>query len=247
MLLDAYTTDVTQATEESVGRVIRVLSAFPCQQNKGNSEQEDDDPPIEQHSKVATAAVKWLKKVFGLSYAPKIYGNVACYMTRCLGWMGLGLAMPYYARSYDLQEFADAVAAAVKEAHPGEEDLFIARAVLHTAATVPSPPPPGCPAMSSFDRARAVLGHYPLATGQPEPSTPLVHFLHLYLQALEKRSSPLVDLLLEKYKITLDRDPSLLELIDRSRSMYAPAPVAPMSGIFGDMFRSMMMPGIGGS
>lgn len=58
MLLDAYTNDATPATEESVQRVLRVLSAFPAEQK----ESEVEEPPIESCSKVATAAVKWLKK-----------------------------------------------------------------------------------------------------------------------------------------------------------------------------------------
>lgn len=245
MLLDAYTTDSTPATEESVDRVLHVLSAFPSEQRKENNEEEEEEPPIEQCSKVASATVKWLKKVSGLAYAPQIYGNVASYITRCLGWMGLGLAMPHYARSNDYQSFSSAVAAAVGDGLPGEEDLFIARAALHIASTLPSPCFPGTPAISSLTRARDFLSTYPTVAGHAVPSTPLIHFLDLYLEALEKKSSPLVDVLLNKYKISLDRDPSLWDLIERSRGMYAPAPVAPMPGMFGDLFRSMMMPGVG--
>lgn len=159
--------------------------------------------------------------------------------------MGLGLAMPHYARSNNFSSFASAVEAAVKEANPGEEDLFIARAVLQIASTVPSSPPHGTPAVTSLVRARDFLSTYPTAAEHAVPSTPLTHFLDLYLEALEKKSSPLVDILLEKYKVTLERDPSLWELIEKSRNMYAPAPVAPMPGLFGDLFRSMMMPGLG--
>lgn len=245
MLLDAYTTDSAPATDESVDRVLRVLRAFPSEQINEKDEEEEEEPPIDQCSKVASATVKWLKKVSGLAYAPQIYGSVASYITRCLGWMGLGLAMPHYARSNDCQSFASAVAAAAGQGYPGEEDLFIARATLHTASTPPSPSFPGTPAINSLKRARDFLSTYPIAAGHAVPSTPLVHFLDLYLEALEKQSSPLVDVLLEKYKLTLDRDPSLWDLIEKSRSMYAPAPRAPMPGMFGDLFRSMMMPGLG--
>jgi golgi to ER traffic protein 4 len=242
MLLDAYTTDSTPASDESVDRVLRVLSAFPVE-SKNEIEEEEEEPPIDQCSKVASAAVKWLKKVAGLAYAPQIYGNVASYITKCLGWMGLGIAMPHYARSNDFSSFASAVAAAADEGQPGEEDLFIARAVLSTASTVPSPTLPGTPAVTSLKRAREFLSIYPTAAGHAVPSTPLTHFLDLYLEALEKKSSPLVDILVDKYKITLERDPSLWDLIEKSRSIFAPAPVAPMPGLFGDLFRSMMMPG----
>lgn len=243
MLLDAYTTDSTTATEELVGRVLRVLSAFPSEQTKENDKKEEEEPPIDQCLKVASAANKWLKKVSGLAYAPQINENLASYITKCLGWMGLGLAMPHYARSNDFFSFASAVAAAVREGHPGEEDLFIARAALHIASALPYPSFPGTPATTSLERAREFLSTYPTAAGHAVPSTPLIHFLDLYLEALEKKSSPLVDVLLNKYKITLDRDPSLWDLIGRSRGIYAP--VVQMQGMFGDLFRSMMMPGVG--
>jgi hypothetical protein len=245
MLLDAYTTDSTPATDASVGCVLRVLSSFPSEATKETDNEDEEEPPIEQCSKVASAAVKWLKKVSGLSHAPEIYGIVASYITECLGWMGLGLAMPHYARSNNFFPFGDAVAAAVSHSHPGEEDLFIARAVLTIVATIPSPSEPGTPAMNSIQRAGHFLPAYQASGQRPLPSTPLLRFLDLYLEALEKRSSPLVDVLLEKYEITLNRDPSLLELIEKSRAMYAPAPVPQMPGMFGELFRSMMMPGRG--
>ena len=159
--------------------------------------------------------------------------------------MGLGLAMPQYARSNDFSSFAAAVAAAVKEAHPSEEDLFITQAALEIVAAGPFTSTNAASSNNSIQRAREFLSAYPTAAGHAVPSTPLTHFLNLYLEALEKISSPLVDILLEKYTVTLERDRSFLELIEKSRSKYAPAPQAQMPGLFGNLFRSMMMPGQG--
>lgn len=57
MLVDAYTTDAVPGSEEAVGRVLNIMDAFP-----NEARLEDEDPPIERCTKVASAAVKWLKK-----------------------------------------------------------------------------------------------------------------------------------------------------------------------------------------
>ena len=173
----------------------------------------------------------------GLQKAPAIFAALADYITRSLAPHGLGVAMPHYARSDDLGAFARAVATSAAAAPSTEEDLFIARAALTVAAT----PPVYRGAATSLARAREVLAAYPGAAGHAVPDTPLTHFLSLFLDALERRAPALVDLLLEKYKASLQMDPSLGELVDRAREAWAPRPVAP-SGLFGDLFRSMMTP-----
>lgn len=173
----------------------------------------------------------------GLEYAPRIYGQLALYIMRCLGWTGLGVATPNFVRSDNLKEFAEAVVASVAQGNPGEEDLFIARAVLHTVSTKPLHA-----SVTSITRAREVLAHYATAAGHALPDTPLMHFITLFIEALEKRSVPLVDILLQEYAESLYRDESLWDLVGKARDIYAPAPVAAMPGIFGDLFRSMLMP-----
>lgn len=56
MLAEAYTTDAAPAEAAAVGRLLRVLAAFPTA-----PASDDDDPPVEACSKVASAAVKWMK------------------------------------------------------------------------------------------------------------------------------------------------------------------------------------------
>ena len=146
--------------------------------------------------------------------------------------------MPHYVRSNDSAAFAAAVASAAAHGEPSEEDLFITRAVLYTASTRPVHG-----TVTSLARAKDVLARYPEAAGHAVPATPLIHFLELLLEALEKRSHVLVDVLLGKYESSLDRDPSLEELTQKCSDMWAPKPVAPGGGLFGDLFRSMLMPG----
>ena len=55
MLIDAYETDATSASEESLGRVLSIVQGFPL-------EGEEDGPPIEACTKVVSAALKWTSK-----------------------------------------------------------------------------------------------------------------------------------------------------------------------------------------
>lgn len=175
--------------------------------------------------------------VNGLERAPAVFTALADYITRSLAPHGLGVAMPHYARSDDLTAFARAVAAGAAAAPPAEEDLFVARAALTVAAT----PPVYRGAATSLARAQEVLAAYPGAAGHAVPDTPLTRFVSLFLEALARRAPTLVDLLLEKYGASLKRDPSLGELVERAREVWAPRPAAP-AGLFGDLFRSMVMP-----
>ena len=155
---------------------------------------------------------------------PEIEGALAAHITRCLGWAGLGAALPHYARSADLPAFAAALAAAAAQGAPAEEDLFLTRAVLHTAAA-----PYQHSLGDQVDRARGLLAAYAAAAagvGRALPSTPLMHFVDLLLCALERESGALVQVLLERYRPALYRDPSLAQLVARCREEH----VGPLGG-----------------
>lgn len=55
MLLDAYITDNTPATTESLGRILHIIEAFPTIPSS-----EDEDPPIERCNKIISQSLKWL-------------------------------------------------------------------------------------------------------------------------------------------------------------------------------------------
>lgn len=167
--------------------------------------------------------------------AAAVHGAFAEYIIRALGWTGLGLALPHYAVSNSFDAFALAVVGNIQLGRKEEEDLFISRAVLHIVATKPLPGQ-----KSGFRRGRDFLSEYSKIKALPD--TPLVHFIDLFLEALEKKSPALVDLLLEKYEQSLkSRDALLMELVTKGRSMYAPAPVSMSGGGFlAEMMRGLL-------
>jgi len=162
---------------------------------------------------------------------------------RYLGWSGLGVALVHYEKSSHLEghcpSFAKAVFESTKRARPDEEDLFICRAALQVAGSRSYPEQP-----TAVERATAFLVDYAKTAGHALPSTPLVHFVDLFLEALEKRSVPLVEILVREYKPCLDgKDESLWDLVKRCRDVHnLQLPDRGMPGAFGDLMRSMLSP-----
>ena len=138
-----------------------------------------------------------------------IEGRLAAYIWDCLGWQGLGLALPHFALAGDAKALVAGAGAAARPsfrlalslthrsnppprclgaalkdsaAHglPAEEDLFLARAAFQTAAA------PG-PAPAQLAMAQEVLRVYAEEREGGLPDTPLLHCVALML---EVRSLP---------------------------------------------------------
>lgn len=173
-------------------------------------------------------------------------GRLAAYATDALGWQGLGWALPHYARSADAAAMAAAVAAAASQGSREEEDMFLARAALTMAA---ARPPPGAPKPEALQRqleaAREVLGPaFAAAAGHAPPDTPLVHCVALLLEALGRRSEELLELVLQRYRPSLERDAQLYPLVAKCRAVHLPptAGGGGMGGLLGDMFGMLAQP-----
>ncbi len=172
-------------------------------------------------------------------------GRLAAYVSSALGWQGLGFALPHYARAGDAAAMAAAVAAAASQGGSGEEDLFVARAALSMAAVQPPPAAPQPAAgQRQLDAAAEVAGPaYAAAAGHAAPDTPLLHFVGLFLEALRRQSEELVELLAQRYRPSLDRDPQLWQLMMKARAVHLPALAAGgMGGLLGDLFGALAAP-----
>lgn len=66
----------------------------------------------------------------------------------------------------------------------------------------------------------------------------------MHVQALEKRSSELVNMLQQTYNSSLVREPAFLGLLDRIKASYLGAPSASgMQGLMSSMLQQMMSNG----
>jgi hypothetical protein len=174
-----------------------------------------------------------------------VEGALAAHITRCLGWAGLGTALPHYARSDDVWGLAAALAEGAAHAAPEEEDLLLARAALQIACTGPR----GARARQPIALAEGLLATYREVAGRALPTTPLMNFVGLFLEALDLAARPLAEMLLQRYRPALERDPSLRELAERC----AAARLGPAAGgggggtaglppMFGDLFQQILGP-----
>lgn len=171
----------------------------------------------------------------------RLEGRLAAYITASLGSQGLGYALPHYAAAGDATSMCAAVAAAAAAGRPEEEGLFVARAALTLAAAVPPPAAPLAVALQQqLAAAQQVLGGaYAAAAGHAVPDTPLIHFTALFLEALGRQSNELAQLLLQRYQLSIDRDPTLWKLVMKCRGVHLP-PVPGSGGGMADMLSSML-------
>jgi len=79
--------------------------------------------------------------------------------------------------------------------------------------------------MKRLEHAKRLLKHYTashpaLRKSQYPHQEPLLNFLELFIQAIDRRSPGLIRMLKEKYKKCLDRDPYFGECIDKTLAVY---------------------------
>jgi golgi to ER traffic protein 4 len=159
----------------------------------------------------------------------------------------MGLALPHYCRGDNAEDFAWSLADAASHGTRGEEALFFTRAALATAAAGPRA---GGEVPSGVERARALVDAYATAAGKSpsnhDPaSSPLGHFISMFLVALEAGSWQLCQLLVEQYDRALRRDPSMLQLVAKAREMHGCAGGGGGEGgmpFGGDLFRALLAP-----
>lgn len=124
--------------------------------------------------------------------------------------------------------------------------MFVARAALSMAAVQPPPAAPQPAAgQRQLDAAAEVAGPaYAAAAGHAAPDTPLLHFVALFLEALRRQSEELVELLAQRYRPSLDRDPQLWQLVMKARAVHLPAAAVGggMGGLLGDLFGALAAP-----
>lgn len=239
MLIEAYETDGIPASRDKVENVLKIVETLPKK-----PVGDDDEPPVKAAENIAGAAFKWIRKTKNFDMAPLVHQAVANHVTSCLGVMGLGIAMHHFARSPDLASFARAVASAVEAGGPGEEDLFVVRASLMLADV--AQPIGDSIHETPISRAQNFIASYESVAGHLLDDTPLIGFLTLYLEALQRRSHELSALILQEYDEDLsERDPDLKTLAKQCKERHAPSPVQPggfPSGLFEGFMRGMMAP-----
>lgn len=237
LLLEAYTTDKVTSSRENMERVFLILDAFPRPET-GSPEAET---AVDSCTRVVQAAIKWAKRFStGGDHIRKLHDKLAIYVWECFTWQGFGTAAVHYARGTDATSFAAALAQCVMQGNPEEEDLFVARAALQLLAAGRQQELP-----VRVEDAQELLQSYEAIQRRAVPDTPLMHFLHLLIQALAKRSLPLVEVLESEYASSLSTDRLLVALVSQIKQVYFKVQQSGAGGMQGLLSGMMQMLGEG--
>jgi hypothetical protein len=143
-------------------------------------------------------------------------------------------AEKHFLRSDAPEAFARAVLAWAGEGLAEERDLFVARAVLRTLGT------------RNLRLANKVLISSLELAQPPLPHSPLINFLRFLCLTLERDAYPLMQMLRNKYKASLARDPAFGPLLDQIATAFYPRQAAPAGGVGGggmaDLMRAFLNP-----
>eukprot|EP00873_Tetraselmis_striata_P019498 jgi/Tetstr1/439762/TSEL_028176.t1 len=245
-LVETYIADAAPCTPENFDRLLSVFCAFP-EPSSGAGQQAgaDDRWPVQECVSFLMNGVKWLGRCGSPGQAPVLHGKAAEYIWSCMGVRGFGWATTHFIRADNKESFASALCACMEEGRPEEEDLFICRACLQTLAVATG---------ESTERQLRGCEDLLIAMGMirgglPLPDTPLMHFTSFFIQALKRKSLPLEQMLTEKYRAVLSRDPLLASLITRIEQIYLgvrpPRAAGGLEGMLGGMMRSMFSGDLG--
>ena len=247
-LCKAYKEDGIAGDAAAIGRVKRVLQAFP---RAGEPEVVRDS--LQGCQRFAGAALKWAR---GAPGEPGELRELFRHINDFLGdflwavhdWKGLGLVAPFYITSGNVEKLAGALhKASVKSAAVAggggkpDRDLFVVRAGLEILEQARSPGE----LLARLPMVRALVAAF-AALHQGDMSTldtPLVRYLDFLCQAIEKQSEPLAKLLLREYTPALQKDKRIMKLATLCTVTLNPSAASGppgMAGGFGDIFKALM-------
>lgn len=138
MMLDAYKDDGVEYSTHSKQRVMLLMGQYPKVHGSVSGEQ-----LVSGMQQIKHRAIMWLHKVQGrddtIEHVKRtIYLKAGLYTSDVLGWEGLGMALPDMIRSGDVNRlYTDVLQKSLSRASPFEQDLIIARSMLHILEYMP--------------------------------------------------------------------------------------------------------------
>ncbi|KAJ9522995.1 hypothetical protein QJQ45_023843, partial [Haematococcus lacustris] len=201
----------------------------------------DAGSALKEYVRFITAAVKWANRSKTRPGAAVLHDAFASLLWRHCGEQQLARVALHFSRGEDARGYATGQAAAAPPAPPAappccwsslaspdyavlqgcmaaaptqERDLFITRAVLQCLAAARQ----GTTARQLHHAHQLLLALDPAGDGPAR--LPLVNFLHMLIQALQRQSLPLVRLLRDRYQVLLDLDPGFDELMVRIEAVF---------------------------
>ncbi|KAF8402572.1 hypothetical protein HHK36_010658 [Tetracentron sinense] len=229
--------------EETLDRVRKIYKKFPqisVPQHLGD----DDDMQqlsealgaaktrVEGCSSFLKAAIRWSAE-FGAhrNGSPELHDMLAEYIYSESPELEMAKVSFHFVRGNNPKKFASTLINFMGKCYPGEDDLAIARAVLTYLS------------LGNLRDANFLMDEVIKQVEAKKidfPHSDLIQFIIYLLQTLERDALPLLRILRQNYKSSIDREPALDELLDEiAEKFYGVRRRSPLQGMFGDFFKMM--------
>ncbi|KAG0583585.1 hypothetical protein KC19_3G147300 [Ceratodon purpureus] len=250
LLIQTLTAAKVPFDNAAIDQIRAIFNAYPraadSQQESeaSNSGVESSEATVAARTRVEgctsflRAALKWSIETGGFSRgAPELHDMLGQYI-----WtespapvctpnqhQEMMKASQHFVRGNQPEAFAKVVVECMNKCYPSEADLVIARAVMLYLSLGNLRD-----ANRLWDSVRQRLSD----SSQDFPDSPLLHFVKFLLSTLERDALPLFRMLRQKYKPSLDRDPSLEEYLDEvAERFYNVQRRNGMQGMLGDFMK----------
>jgi len=212
LLLKVYKESQTKFTQESLEKILNIISLHV----KDNSDLNET---------FIKAAITWSIE-FGefKEGAPEIHNMLTTHYNNEHDY---GKAQKHFIRGNQPEQFSRVLVTWAKSVYPSERDLIIARVVFQYLC------------LANLKDANIVFENF--LKQQPSfPETPLINFLRFLLITLQRDAYPLFEKLRQKYRPSIDRDPSFQQYLNHIALVFFK--VRPSGGMnsFGDLIKSML-------
>ncbi|GAB2286769.1 hypothetical protein Dimus_021163 [Dionaea muscipula] len=230
-------------SEEMLDRLRKIYEVFPRIAVPEHLGDDDDMQKLSEAlgaaktrvdgcSSFLKSAIRWSTE-FGADKrgSPELHDMLAQYIYSESPEVDMARVSYHFARGKDPKKFASTLANFMGKCYPGEDDLAVARAVLAYLS------------QGNLKDANYLMDEIKEKVESEElefSESDLIQFIVHLLKTLERDAFPLLRILRQNYKSSIDRDPAFNELLDEiAEKFYGVRRRNPLQGMFGDIFKMM--------
>ncbi|KAL2487647.1 hypothetical protein Fot_40939 [Forsythia ovata] len=231
--------------DDIVDRIRKIYKKFPRIPVPQHLDLADDDDMqrlqealgaaktrVDGCSSFLKAAIRWSIE-FGAhrNGSPELHDMLAEYIYSESPEVDMTRVSYHFVRGKNPKKFASTLVNFMGKCYPGEDDLAIARAVLMYLS------------LGNLRDANTLLDEVKKQVQSREvefPRTELMQLTNYLLQTLQRDALPLFNMLRQRYKSSIDKEPVFNEFLDEiAEKFYGVQRRNPMQGMFGDIFKMM--------
>ncbi|CAG9463906.1 unnamed protein product [Pedinophyceae sp. YPF-701] len=211
-MLDSYLEDQCPCDDAHVSRADAILAAFPVQMDLSDVDVplRELPTPLQEYSVLAGRAARWAQKMGHPEQARRLRKRLGMYAWEAMSLSGLAVVTDALCSAREGRALGRIVAECSRSGKAEERDLFLCRAALvYLACSDRDDTKEGVAGVKSLlAAAEQELGNI--------PSTPLMHFLTMLMEAIELDNGPLGEFLVQQYAPALARDMAVKDAAEKA-------------------------------